>query len=120
MGSQVEVKHITVEPWAFERNRIAAGWQIGDTIVLSGQVSVGPNQEVIGAGDFDAQAEQVFHNIERILTAAGSRLDNIVKVTIYLTDMAYLPKIVELRGRYFNPPYPASTMVEVSALALPS
>ena len=119
MGSQSQAREIKVDPWVFEPNRIAAGWQIGSTLVLSGAVSVGPDGEVIGAGDFDAQAQQVIRNIETILTAAGSRLDNIVKVTIYLTDAAYWPNIIELRGRCFNPPYPASTMIVVSGLALP-
>jgi enamine deaminase RidA (YjgF/YER057c/UK114 family) len=46
-------------------------------------------------------------------------MEQIVKVTIYLTDMANFPKIVELRGEHFTPPYPADTIVEVSALGLP-
>ena len=72
-----------------------------------------------GAGDFDAQAEQVFRNLERVLAAGGSSLADVVKVTIFLTDMANFPKIVDLRGRWFTEPYPADTIVEVSALALP-
>jgi len=70
-------------------------------------------------GDFDAQAEQVFRNLARVLAAAGSGLDRVVKVTIYLTDMGNFPKIVELRGKWFTAPYPADTIVEVSSLALP-
>ena len=58
-------------------------------------------------------------NLEAVLQVAGSGLDRIVKVTIYLTDMGNFPKIVELRARYFSPPYPADTIVEVNALALP-
>ena len=46
-------------------------------------------------------------------------MPNVLNVTIFLTDMAYFPKIVELRERYFTPPYPADTIVEVNALALP-
>ena len=75
--------------------------------------------ELVGVGDFDAQAEQTFRNLERVLQAGGSGLDRIVKVTIFLTDMANFPKIVELRGRWFSEPYPADTIVEVSSLALP-
>ena len=73
----------------------------------------------MGVGDFDAQAEQVFRNLRRVLEAGGSSLDRVVKVTIFLTDMANFPKIVELRGKWFTPPYPADTIVEVTALALP-
>ena len=54
-----------------------------------------------------------------MLEAGGSSLDRVVKVTIFLTDMANFPKIVELRGKWFTPPYPADTIVEVIALALP-
>jgi enamine deaminase RidA (YjgF/YER057c/UK114 family) len=70
-------------------------------------------------GDFDAQAEQVFKNLRRVLEAGGSSLERVVKVTIYLTDMAHFPKIVDLRGKWFTAPYPADTIVEVSSLALP-
>jgi enamine deaminase RidA (YjgF/YER057c/UK114 family) len=73
----------------------------------------------VGAGDFDAQAEQVFRNLERVLAAAGATLADVVKVTIYLTDMGNFPKIVDLRARWFTAPYPADTIVEVGALALP-
>ena len=55
-----------------------------------------------------------------MLAADGSSLADGVEVTIFVTDMANLPKIVELRGRYFTPPYPADTIVEVSSLALPA
>ena len=54
-----------------------------------------------------------------MLEAGGSSLDRVVKVTIFLTDMANFPKIVELRKRWFSPPYPADTIVEVTSLALP-
>ncbi len=73
----------------------------------------------MGEGDFDAQLAQTFANIENVLAAAGSDLSKVVKVTIYLKDMANFPKIVEARRRYFTPPFPADTIVEVSSLALP-
>ena len=66
-----------------------------------------------------AQAEQTFRNLQRVLEAGGSSLDRVVKVTIFLTDMGNFPKIVDLRGRWFTPPYPADTIVEVTSLALP-
>ena len=74
---------------------------------------------IVGAGDFDAQAEQTFRNLKRVLEAGGSSLENVVKVTIFLKDMANFPKIVELRKRWFSAPYPADTIVEVTSLALP-
>ncbi len=66
-----------------------------------------------------AQAQQVFSNLDEVLRQAGSGLAKVIKVTIYLKDMANFPKIVALRERYFTAPYPADTIVEVTSLALP-
>ena len=93
--------------------------RMGDLIFVSGQAAIDEKGEIVGLGNFEAQAEQVFRNLARVLEAAGSGLDRVVKVTIYLTDMANFPKIVELRGKWFTAPYPADTIVEVSSLALP-
>jgi reactive intermediate/imine deaminase len=98
---------------------IAPGWQVGNLLFLSGQASIGDDGSIVGAGDFDAQLAQTFANIAKVLAASGSDLSKVVKVTIYLTDMANFPRIVEARRRYFTPPYPADTTVEVRSLALP-
>ena len=98
---------------------IAPAWQVGDLLFLSGQASIGADGSIVGAGDFDAQLAQTFANIAKVLAAAGSDLSRVVKVTIYLTDMANFPAIVEARKRYFTRPWPADTIVEVRALALP-
>ena len=98
---------------------IAPAWQVGDLLFLSGQASIGEDGSIVGEGDFDAQLAQTFANIERVLAAAGSDLSKVVKVVIYMTDMAHFPKIVEARQKYFTPPYPADTTLEVKGLALP-
>jgi reactive intermediate/imine deaminase len=98
---------------------IAPGWRVGDLLFLSGQASIGPDGSIVGIGDFDAQLAQTFANIATVLTAGGSDLSKVVKVTIYLTDMGNFPKILEARKRWFTPPYPADTTVEVKGLALP-
>ena len=98
---------------------ISPGWQVGDLLFLSGQAAIDEQGQVVGAADFDAQLLQIFTNIDRVLHAAGSSRDQIVKVTIYLTDMGNFPKIVQARKVYFEHPYPADTIVEVKALALP-
>ena len=67
----------------------------------------------------DNQFLGIFANLERVLGLAGAGLEDIFKVTIYLTDMSNFPKIMELRERHFTPPYPADTIVEVRSLALP-
>jgi 2-iminobutanoate/2-iminopropanoate deaminase len=115
----MEVEQIRVDPDPYEPFRLSQGFRVGELLFVSGQAAIDPHGELVGVGDFDAQAEQVFRNLERVLDAAGSGLDRIVKVTIFLTDMGNFPKIVELRGRWFTDPYPADTIVEVSSLALP-
>src|SRR4029078_2243434 len=99
---------------------LSQGFRVGDLVIVSGQAALDEQGNVVGAGDFDAQAEQVFRNLARVLEAGGSSLERVVKVTIFLTDMANFGKIVELRRRWFTPPYPADTIVEVRALALPA
>ena len=115
----MKVERITVPGDWYEPYRIALGYRIGDVIVLSGQAAIAPSGEIVGARDFDAQAQQVFENLRFVLESAGSGREHVVKVTIFLTDMANFPKIVELRERWFTPPYPADTIVEVRSLALP-
>jgi reactive intermediate/imine deaminase len=115
----VDARRIKLDPDPGEPFRIAQGYRVGDLVIVSGQAAIDEQGQLVGIGDFDAQAEQAFANLRRTLEAAGSSLEKIVKVTIYLTDMSNFPKIVELRGRHFTEPWPADTIVGVTALALP-
>ena len=117
--TQVAAQRIKTEPDPFESFYISQGFRIGNIVYLSGQAAIDMQGNIVGKGDFDAQAEQTFRNIDTVLEAAGSSLAKIFKVTIYLTDMGNFPKIVELRQRWFSKPYPADTIVEVRSLALP-
>ncbi len=110
---------INIDPDPLAPYAIAPGWRVGDMLFLSGQAAIDEAGNIVGAGDFDQQVAQVFINIDRVLAAGGSSREKIVKVTIYLTDMAYFPQIVEARKHYFSEPYPADTIVEVKALAIP-
>lgn len=110
---------LTIDPDPLAPYAICPGWRAGGLLFLSGQASISPAGEIVGANDFDLQVEQTFANIGIVLAAAGSDLSRIVKVTIYLTDMANFEKVVAARKRYFTAPYPADTIVEVRALALP-
>jgi 2-iminobutanoate/2-iminopropanoate deaminase len=114
-----DVTPIRLDPDPYEPFRLSQGFRVGDLLLVSGQAAIDEHGGLVGVGDFDAQAEQVFRNLQRVLEAGGSSLERVVKVTIYLTDMGNFPKIVELRGKWFTPPYPADTIVEVTALALP-
>jgi 2-iminobutanoate/2-iminopropanoate deaminase len=110
---------IKTDPDPFEAFRIAQGYRVGDLIFMSGQASINSSGDLVGIGDFDAQAEQTFQNIKAVLEAAGSDMSRIVKVVIYMTDITLFPKVIELREKWFTAPYPADTIVEVSSLALP-
>ena len=112
------MERISTEPDFYAPYRISQAMRVGDLIFVSGQAAI-DEHGIVGAGDFDAQAEQAFGNLRQVLEAGGSSMRDIVKVTIYLTDMANFPKIVELRGKWFSEPYPADTIVQVVALALP-
>ena len=113
-----DIQQVATNPDPYAPYRISQAIRVGDLVFVSGQAAI-DESGVVGVGDFDAQAEQTFRNLERVLVAAGSGLDRIVKVTIFLTDMSNFPKIVDLRGRWFHEPYPADTIVEVGSLALP-
>jgi reactive intermediate/imine deaminase len=114
-----DIEQIRTDPDPFEAYRISQAIRVGDLIFTSGQAAIDLHGNLVGVGDFDAQAAQVFSNLQAVLEAADSGLDRVVKVTIYLTDMSNFPKIVALRERYFSRPWPADTIVEVGSLALP-
>jgi 2-iminobutanoate/2-iminopropanoate deaminase len=91
----------------------------GRTVYVSGQVSMDAEGNVVGEGDARAQTEKVLENVATVLEEAGGSLDDVVKVTVFITDMAHYDGIHEVRRRHFGEPYPASSMVEVSALIDP-
>lgn len=119
MSTHRQRVQVRLDPDPYEPFRLSQGIRVGELLFVSGQAALAADGTLVGAGDFDVQAEQTFRNLQRVLEAGGSSLEHVVKVTIYLTDMSNFPKIVELRGRWFTPPWPADTIVEVGALALP-
>lgn len=110
---------ITLDPDPLAPYAIAPARRVGDLLFLSGQAAIAEDGSIVGPDDFDLQLGQTLANIERVLKAAGSSMAHIAKVTIYLTDMAHFPKIVEARKAHLTSPYPADTTLEVQALALP-
>ena len=91
----------------------------GDLLFVSGLVGVDRHGELVGGEDVAAQARQVFANMRAVLDAAGCRFEDVVKVTVYLTDVDDRPKINPVRQEVFGDARPASTLVEVSRLAVP-
>jgi len=114
---QLDQVHTNPDPYA--PYLLSQAIRAGGFVFVSGQAGVGDDGAIVSPGDFDRQADQAFRNLERALKAGGSGLDRLVKVNIYLTSMVHFPKIVELRRKWFSAPYPADTIVEVSALYSP-
>jgi 2-iminobutanoate/2-iminopropanoate deaminase len=91
----------------------------GRTIYISGLTSRDKEGEVVGEGDIKRQTEVVLDNLRTILEEANATMDDVVKVTVFIRNMEQFDQIHEVRRRYFSPPYPASSMVEVSRLVDP-
>lgn len=91
----------------------------GVRLHISGQVAFDAEGNIVGIGDIRAQTRQVLDNIRTILEAAGGTMADIAQVVVYVTDMSHLAAIHEVRAEYFERPYPASTLVQVSALVRP-
>ncbi|MFT6958789.1 MAG: 2-iminobutanoate/2-iminopropanoate deaminase [Halieaceae bacterium] len=115
----MDALQIKTSPDPMETFHISQGYKVGDLVFTSGQAAIDQAGNLVGVGDFDAQAEQVFSNLNEVLCQAGSSLAQVIKVTIYLKDMANFPKIIALRERHFTAPYPADTIIEVTSLAMP-
>jgi 2-iminobutanoate/2-iminopropanoate deaminase len=90
----------------------------GDLLFVSGIVAVDAEGALVGGSDVVAQAEQVFALLGRVLAAAGTAPGDVVKVTLYLLDKDDRPRINPVRQRFFGEARPASTLVEVSGLAV--
>jgi 2-iminobutanoate/2-iminopropanoate deaminase len=91
----------------------------GDLLFVSGCIAVDAEGELVGGDDSVAQARQVFRNVGAALAAAGARPQDVVKVTLFLTDVDDRASINPVRQEFFGDARPASTLVEVSALAVP-
>jgi reactive intermediate/imine deaminase len=97
-----------------------AAWQPeGKVLHISGQVSQDVDGNIVGVGDITAQTRQVLGNISKILDAVGGQMSDIAKVTVFVKDMSHLDKIHQVRSEFFNPPYPASSLVQVVGLVNP-
>jgi 2-iminobutanoate/2-iminopropanoate deaminase len=90
----------------------------GDALFLSGQVAQDPATGALIDGDVARQADQVLRNLAAVLEAAGKNLGDVVRVGVYLTDMADFAAMNEVYLRHFQAPYPARTAIAVAALPL--
>ncbi|HLW60753.1 MAG TPA: RidA family protein [bacterium] len=91
----------------------------GDLVFVAGQVAQDQEGRLVGRGDIEAQAVQVFENLKAVLASAGAALDDVVKLTTYTTSVAHRQKIAEVRARYFTTYFPPNTFIVVASLATP-
>jgi reactive intermediate/imine deaminase len=90
--------------------------RVGDTVYLSGQIPLDPKTMQIVEGGIDAQANRVFANLSAVARAAGASLNDVVKLTILLADLAEFAKVNEIMATHFTAPYPARATFQVAAL----
>jgi len=88
----------------------------GATVYLSGQIPLVPDTGELVAEDFTAQARQVFRNLDAVARAAGGSLDQVVKLTVFLTDLGHFAVVNEVMSERFREPYPARAAIGVAAL----
>lgn len=113
------LERVITTPDPYEPYLLSQGIKFGNLVFISGQAGAGDDGKIV-AGGFRAQGEQAFANLRRALEAGGSSLSQVIKVTIFVTDMANFAEVVELRRRFFAAPYPADTIAEVRALYDPA
>ena len=111
-------KTITTDRIAKAVGPFSAAIRYGDFTFLSGQVAQDPATGKLIDGDVEAQAEQIFANIGAVLQAAGKSFDDVVRVGVYLTDMADFAVMNAVYAKYVDEPYPARTAIAVAALPL--
>ena len=88
----------------------------GNTVYVSGQIPLDPATGQLVSGDIEQEIRRVFDNLAAIATAAGGSFANVVKLTVFLTDLTHFPKVNEIMATYFREPYPARAAVGVAAL----
>jgi 2-iminobutanoate/2-iminopropanoate deaminase len=117
------VERRQVNPWTWQDALgFSQAWHVegaASTVYVSGQGPISAAGELVGEGDFAAQVRQTLANLETVLREAGASLEAIVKLTVYLTDISRLREYGRIRAEAVPGPAPASTAVQVGALAIP-
>ena len=105
-------------PWA-EKFRISQAVQVGDTVHVSGQGPLDPQGNIVGNDDMSVQSQQVFANLRAVLAEAGATMDDVVKITGFITDTGRYAEYSAARAEAFPNNIPASSTVTVDDLVLP-
>ncbi|WP_373506840.1 RidA family protein [Thiocapsa sp.] len=90
--------------------------RVGNTVYLSGQIPLVPDTMALVSGDMAAEIRRVFENLRAVARAANGSLSDVVKLNVFLTDLAHFPLVNQVMAEYFEEPYPARAAVGVAAL----
>ena len=90
--------------------------RVGDTVWLSGQIPLDPETMELVEGDIETQIRRVFDNLAAVAEAAGGSLADVVKLNVFLVDLAHFPIVNQVMADYFDAPYPARAAIGVAAL----
>jgi reactive intermediate/imine deaminase len=90
--------------------------KVGRTVYISGQIPLDPDSMMLAGDAFSVQCERVFENLQAVAEAAGGSLQDIVKLTVFLSDLSNFPTVNAIMARFFSEPYPARAAVGVAAL----
>lgn len=102
-------------PWPYSH-----GVRVGNMLWIAGQVALDEELRLIGPGDPEAQARQMWKNIQRVCEAAGGKVTDVVRVTTYLRDLSSMDAVHKVRREFFpDGDYPVATVCQVAALGLP-
>lgn len=112
------IERVITHPDPYEPFLLSQGIKANGWLFISGQAGAGQDGKIVPGG-FLAQGRQAFANLRRALEAGGAGLKDIVKVTIFVTDMGHFDDVVALRREFFAAPYPADTIAEIRALYTP-
>jgi len=112
-----------VNPWTWQDpRRYSQAWRVDGAqavVFLAGQCPVSSEGELVGEGDFDAQVRKVFENMGTVLEEAGASFSDVVKVTVFLTDITRVSDYSRVKSEFIDGRQPASSAIGVNALAVP-
>lgn len=114
----MNLERVVTTPDNYAPYLLSQGIKYGNLLFISGQAGAADDGTIV-AGEFLEQGKQAFENLRRALEAGGSSLSDVIKVTIFVTDMSRFDDVVALRRMFFSEPYPADTIAEVCALYHP-
>ncbi|MFO8154228.1 RidA family protein [Thioalkalivibrio sp.] len=92
------------------------GVRVGDTVYVSGQIPLQPATMDLVEGDIEVQIRQVFDNLAAVAGAAGGTLNDVARLSVFLTDLSHFPLVNQVMSEYFSEPYPARAAIGVAAL----